>query len=197
MQNYWVDQWTKSIEISTALLKQFSEANAVGMRQFTDDMSTMKDFAKLSKSMMDFYIQWGKISEYVLNTLIQSQLATVNAKAFANATREYGEILTDATKRLTDNQMAFLSIYMEASASYLEGLKDSKTTNDLAAVGMHTLTDIQEKSKESFVQGMEVLKGIETAMVTWTERTVDAMAAQSSDGSSAPSVDGSTAFRLN
>lgn len=188
MQNYVIQQWASSVEASTAFLKQFSEINTASMNQVADNGLAMTDLAGLGKSVMGFWTQVRKSNQDMLNSLIQLQLAPTDEKVLADATRNSAAIWTDATKRLVESQMELVNVYMEASASYLEGLKSTRTTNDFAAVTMHTLTEIQAKSRDKTLETMAVLSGIQTALEDWTETTLDSMSTQSDNGSIVPSI---------
>jgi len=178
MPSFLFQQWTKSIETSTALLQQFTEPNISSTKLLMQGVYGLRDYAQFSKSLITFYTEYRKSNEYILNNLLQSQLSLLNPQALATATREVGENLTNSVERTIQNQLELVKIYVEANANYLEALANAQTSLDLTTAALKLSTDIQKKSKENVLEGLAVVKGTETAISGWAEATMNAMSAE-------------------
>ncbi len=180
MQNDLIKQWSESNKLVIDSFKNIASANAEAMDKMLTSLVNSSASAELTKGSISFMKELGEVYTDSVNELFQTQLKFMNLHTTSDAFKELGDIYVSAMTQLGQKQAELMHLYIESMAKYLETLKGAKKIDDLVNVQANMFSELQEKAKTNMLETMGVFNSINSAMDIWTQKSLDAMAANGS-----------------
>jgi hypothetical protein len=87
--------------------------------------------------------------------------------------KELGEISTKATEKLTDQQLGFLSTFMDTGVKHLTLYSEAKGYKDLLSGFTKLSTEYNDKLLETVRKTTEVLMESKDELTSWAEKAID------------------------
>jgi len=87
--------------------------------------------------------------------------------------KELGEISTKATEKLTDQQLGFLSTFMDTGVKHLTLYSEAKGYKDLLSGFTKLSTEYNDKLLETLRKTTEVLMESKDDLTSWAEKAID------------------------
>jgi len=87
--------------------------------------------------------------------------------------KELGEISTKATEKLTDQQLGFLSTFMDTGVKHLTLYSEAKGYKDLLSGFTKLSTEYNDKLLETLRETTEVLMESKDELTSWAEKAID------------------------
>jgi len=87
--------------------------------------------------------------------------------------KELGEISTKATEKLTDQQLGFLSTFMDTGVKHLTLYSEAKGYKDLFSGFTKLSTEYNDKLLETLRKTTEVLMESKDELTSWAEKAID------------------------
>jgi len=87
--------------------------------------------------------------------------------------KELGEISTKATEKLTDQQLGFLSTFMDTGVKHLTLYSEAKGYKDLLSGFTKLSTEYNDKLLETLRKTTEVLMESKDELTSWAEKAID------------------------
>jgi hypothetical protein len=88
--------------------------------------------------------------------------------------KELGEISTKATEKLTEQQLGFLSTFMDTGVKHLTLYSESKGYKDLLSGFTKLSTEYNDKLLDTLRKTTEVLTESKDEFTAWAEKAIDA-----------------------
>jgi len=87
--------------------------------------------------------------------------------------KELGEISTKATEKLTEQQLGFLSTFMDTGVKHLTLYSESKGYKDLLSGFTKLSTEYNDKLLDNLRKTTEVLMESKDDLTSWAEKAID------------------------
>jgi hypothetical protein len=87
--------------------------------------------------------------------------------------KELGEISTKATEKLTEQQLGFLSTFMDTGVKHLTLYSESKGYKDLLSGFTKLSTEYNDKLLDNLRKTTEVLMESKDELTSWAEKAID------------------------
>lgn len=177
MQNELMKQWSELIQASANSFKELTEANNATFNSMMQGVWNMNQMADLTKASMAAAQEFNEANINTFNNLLKNQLKTINLNAYATVLRELSQLSSDTMNRLMQHHFKMMQAYVENSATHLEQLSRAENAQDLTQIQMHLFSEMQAQMKENTLQTMSMLDAIKSAMLVWSEKSMEQMSA--------------------
>jgi hypothetical protein len=173
IQNDIVKQWTDMNKATMEALQQMTKANTETMGSLMQNQFSSKNLGELMKAAMDSAKDFREINSNAFNTLMQKQLSMVDLNTSATAVKQLSEIGSSTMQKFVEQQSAMMTLYMEATASYMEEIKKARTPEDLLGAQTKMMNELQNKMKDNTMMTLQTLEALKSAMTAWSEKTIE------------------------
>jgi len=175
MQDDLMKQWSEFIQASANSFKELTEANNATLNSMMQGAWNMNQMADLTKASMAATQQFNETNVAAFNSLLKNQLKTINLNAYAMVLRELSQLSNDTMSRLMQHHFQMMQAYVENSAAHLEKLSQAENAQDLTQIQMHLFSEMQAQMKDNALQTINILESIKSALVAWSEKSVEQM----------------------
>jgi hypothetical protein len=172
----FVQQWAEVVKHTTKTIKDAMEIDTSEFNKYIGGFGGVDDLAQIGKAYMDSSNELTKAGNSALNSMFKNYLDYMDINSTADAVKNFNDIRVDAVNQLTKNYQDWVNIFWSTDVNQTESLRKVNNYQDITALVMNSLDEMQTKLKDNFLDSMQIWVGIESATKLCTTRMIDNMA---------------------